>query len=153
MLIAGALLLVGVSVFLILQPIIAQQEAPLLESHLEPSEAQFRKRVSLLQLRDAEYEFAMGKLGEEDYHTLRTEISAEALDAIRAEEAEATMGRARAGVIEGISDADIEAEIAAVRERLSGGVFCSNCGHPNAAGSRFCGDCGSPIWTSAPPQR
>ena len=70
MVIIGALLLVGITVFLILQPIIAGRESPLWSTGEEPSEAQFRKRVSLLQLRDAEYEYAMGKLGEEDYQAL-----------------------------------------------------------------------------------
>jgi hypothetical protein len=142
MLIIGALLLVGITVFLILQPIISGKEAPLWSAGGEPSEAQFRKRVSLLQLRDAEYEYAMGKLGEEDYQSLRKEISAEAVSAIREEEAE------RETVVrpfEGPTDAELEEEIATVRSRLSGGFFCSNCGHPNPAGSRFCGECGSPV--------
>jgi hypothetical protein len=151
MLIAGSLILVGITVYLILQPILAQQEAPLEESDTEPSEAQFRKRVSLLQLRDAEYEYAMGKLGEEDYTALRNEISAEALDAIRAEEVEAVEGKVRPRVFDGPTDAELEAEIASVRARLSGGVFCSACGHPNPAESRFCGDCGAPIWTPDSP--
>ena len=142
MVILGALLIVGITVFLILQPIISGMEAPLWSAGEEPSEAQFRKRVSLLQLRDAEYEFAMGKLGEEDYQALRKEISAEALAAIRAEEAES---HTPASGFEGPTDAELEEEIAAVRVRLSGGYFCSNCGHPNPAGSRFCGDCGTPI--------
>jgi hypothetical protein len=142
MVILGALLIVGITVFLILQPIISGMEAPLWSADEEPSEAQFRKRVSLLQLRDAEYEYAMGKLGEEDYQALRQEISAEALAAIRAEEAES---HTAAGVFEGPTDAELEEEIAAVRARLSGGSFCSNCGHPNPAGSRYCGDCGTPI--------
>lgn len=141
MLIIGALLLVGVTVFLILQPILSGIEAPLGSSEEEPSEAQFRKRVSLLQLRDAEYEYAMGKLGEDDYQTLRREISGEALVAIRAEEAEVM----EAGAFEGPTDAELEEEIALVRSRLSGGVFCSACGHPNPAGSRFCGECGAAV--------
>ena len=149
MVIIGALLLVGITVFLILQPIIAGREAPLWSTGEEPSEAQFRKRVSLLQLRDAEYEYAMGKLGEEDYQALRQEISAEALAAIRAEEAESQGG---SGVFEGPTDAELEEEIAAVRSRLSGGFFCSNCGHPNPAGSRFCGECGTPIQPPGAPQ-
>jgi hypothetical protein len=120
MLIIGALLLVGITVFLILQPIISGKEAPLWSAGGEPSEAQFRKRVSLLQLRDAEYEYAMGKLGEEDYQSLRKEISAEAVSAIREEEAE------RETVVrpfEGPTDAELEEEIATVRSRLSGGFF------------------------------
>ena len=147
MVILGALLIVVFTVFWILHPIIAGVEAPLWSAEDEPSEAQFRKRVSLLQLRDAEYEYAMGKLGEEDYQALRQEISGEALAAIRAEEAENQIG---SGVFEGPTDAELEAEIAAVRTRLSGGFFCSNCGHPNPSGSRFCGECGAPMKAPEP---
>jgi len=150
MVIVGALLVVGITVFLILQPIISGEDAPLWSTEDEPSEAQFRKRVSLLQLRDAEYEYAMGKLGEEDYQSLRQEISGEALAAIRAEEAEVQAG---SSVFEGPSDAELEEEIAAVRTRLSGGYFCSHCGHPNPAGSRFCGDCGTPMQVPEPSQK
>ena len=142
MVILGALLMVGITVFLLLQPIIAGRAAPLRSVGEEPSEAQFRKRVSLLQLRDAEYEYAMGKLGEEDYQALRQEISAEALAAIQADEVESRRG---SGVFEGPTDVELEEEIATVRSRLSGGSFCSDCGHPNPAGSRFCGDCGTPM--------
>jgi hypothetical protein len=149
MAIAGALLLVGITVLVILQPIISGSEAPLRSAGEEPSEAQFKKRVSLLQLRDAEYDFAMGKLGEEDYQTLRSEISAEALAAIRAEEKESS---GLIGIQEGPSDAELEAEIAAVRTRLSGAVFCSECGHANPAESRFCGDCGTPIQPPGAPR-
>lgn len=148
MVILGALLMVGISVFLILHPVITGREAPLWGTGEEPSDAQLRKRVSLLQLRDAEYEFAMGKLGEDDYQTLRREISAEALAAIRAEEAE---DRSGGSFFDGPSNAELEEEIASVRSRLSGGSFCSNCGRPNPAGSRFCGDCGSPIQAPTTP--
>jgi hypothetical protein len=147
MVIVWAILLVGISVFLILQPIISGQEAPLWSAGEEPSEAQFKKRVSLLQLRDAEYEFAMGKLGEEDYQILRKEISGEALKAIRAEEAEVA-GGAPGAYAE--SNAEIEEEIAQVRLQLSGGVFCSECGHPNPGGSRFCAECGTPLQVPQP---
>jgi cytochrome c-type biogenesis protein CcmI len=149
MLIIGALLLVGITVFLILQPILSGMEAPLGSSKDQPSEAQFKKRVSLLQLRDAEYEYAMGKLGEEDYQTLRREISGEALAAIKVEETEAE--GVGAGRFEGPTDAELEAEIALVRTRLTGGVFCSACGHPNPAGSRFCGECGDAVQTPETP--
>lgn len=146
MLIAGALIMVGISVFLILEPIIKGREAPLWSSGDEPSEAQFKKRVSLLQLRDAEYEYAMGKLGEEDYQKLRKEISAEAIEAIRAEEAEAK-GEAR-GYAQ--VSAEIEEEIAQVRARLRDGVFCSECGTPNPRDSRFCSECGTPLQVPQP---
>jgi cytochrome c-type biogenesis protein CcmI len=141
MLIVGALIMVGISVFLIMEPIVRGKAAPLSSAEDEPSEAQFKKRVSLLQLRDAEYEYAMGKLGEEDYQKLRKEISAEALSAIRETEAE-VKGEARAFTR---ASADIEAEIAQVRARLRDGIFCSDCGTPNPKDSRFCSECGTPL--------
>ncbi len=150
MVILAALLMVGLSVFLLLQPILGGKEATLGSTEEEPSEAQFRKRVSLLQLRDAEYEYAMGKLGEEDYQALRKELSAEALEAIRAEEAEAN---ASPGTASGLGDAAIEAEIAQIRARLGSGIFCSLCGHPNPGGSRFCGECGAPLSAPQPSGR
>ena len=146
MLILSAILLVLISVFLILQPLITGQEATLVSGGDEPSEAQFKKRVSLLQLRDAEYEFAMGKLGDEDYQALRKEISAEALEAIRIEEME-TKGEAAAFAA---GSEDIEDEIAQVRARLSGGAFCSECGFPNGPDAKFCGECGTPLQTPQP---
>lgn len=142
MTILAAVLLVALSVFFLLQPILKGREAPLDGTGEEPTEAQFRKRVSLLQLRDAEYEYAMGKLGDDDYQALRKELSAEALEAIRAEEAESRPPEA--GALHG-SDGDIEAEIAQIRARLGKGIFCSQCGHLNPGGSRFCGECGSPL--------
>ncbi len=147
MVIVAALFLVGIAVFMILQPIIAGREAP--ESGLadEPSEAQFRKRVSLLQLRDVEYEYAMGKLGEEDYQALKKEISAEALAAIRAEKAEA--GGPEAEDTAG-AEVELEEEIARVRASLAEGPFCSDCGQRNPSGSRFCAECGSPLKTPEP---
>ena len=140
--ILGAVLLVGFTVFLILQPVISGQAAPLASRGEEPSEAQFKKRVSLLQLRDAEYEYAMGKLGEDDYKILRGEISAEALAAIRAEEVQEKGASGEGGAV---LDSALEAEIATVRARMAGGSFCSQCGFPNLPGSRFCSECGSSI--------
>jgi cytochrome c-type biogenesis protein CcmI len=133
----AAVLLTALAVFLLLQPILGGVETSRVRGE-EPSEAQFRKRVSLLQLRDAEYEYAMGKLGEEDYQALRQELSAEALAAIRAEESEGDPGSS-AGQAEA---EDLEAEIAAVRARLRQGTFCPECGIPNPVGSRFCSECG-----------
>ena len=143
--ILGAVLLVGFTVFLILQPVISGQAAPLARRGEEPSEAQFKKRVSLLQLRDAEYEYAMGKLGEDDYTILRGEISAEALAAIRAEEVQEEGASGKGGPV---LDSALEAEIATVRARMAGGSFCSQCGFPNLPGSRFCSECGSAIQPS-----
>ncbi len=132
----GALLLTAAAVFVVLHPILTGRAAPLARGEEEVTEAEVRKRVTLMQLRDAEYDYVTGKLDEEDYRKLRSLLSAEALEAIRAEEAG---GAGAAG------GDDLEAEIAAARARLRAGPFCSRCGHPNAPGSRYCAKCGTPL--------
>jgi hypothetical protein len=98
----------------------------------ELTESEARRRVSLLALRDVEYDYHTGKLDDADYQSLRKELSAEALAALQAAKAEADDHRAD----------DIEAEIAAVREGLHSGATCEDCGHRNPDGSRFCASCG-----------
>lgn len=141
----AAVLLVIVAVTFLLHPILAGKTAALASSNIEPTEAQFRKRVALQQLRDVEYEYAMGKLGERDYLSLRKRLSAEALAAIRAEKEEGGEGgmEGDSAAMASAPEVELEREIALLRARLSGGPFCSQCGRPNPPGSRFCGHCGA----------
>lgn len=135
-----AVVMTGLAVFFLLQPVLSGRGASLTDES-GPSEAEFRKRVALVQLRDAEYEYAMGKLAEDDYLALRKELASEAVTAIKAEEANGTA----ASLTPSAEVQDLEAEIAAVRSRLRDGVFCQECGIPNPAGSRFCSECGQAL--------
>lgn len=128
----GALILVLAVVGFILQPVIQGRWASLEQQDDEMTEAEARRRVSLLALRDAEYDFETGKLDEADYKAMKRQLSAEALAALEALEA---------------SDdpASLEAEIAAVRNEIGRGARCPACSHRNPAGSRFCGACGSTL--------
>ena len=112
----------------------------------ELTEAQHRKNVALLALRDIEYDYHAGKLDDADYQALRQQISSEALEALDEEEAE-RLGRTWASQGEGTASerADIEAEIAALRASIREGTVCTHCGHPNPRGSRYCGDCGAAL--------
>lgn len=132
MVLAGALLLVAAVVLYILQPVIRGQWASLERDDDEMTEVEARRRVTLLALRDVEYDYHTGKLDAQDYKELRRELSAEALEALEAARKEA----------EGGSADDLEAEIAAVRDGLRSGVTCPECGHQNPSGSRFCAGCG-----------
>jgi hypothetical protein len=110
-------------------------------SDAEMTDAEARRRVSLLALRDVEYDRVTGKLDEHDYQELRREISAEALAALAAEEAERREGEGaaastRSGVL------DFEAEVGRVRAGLRAGTTCRSCGHVNPGGSRYCSSCG-----------
>ncbi|MFV2005935.1 MAG: c-type cytochrome biogenesis protein CcmI [Longimicrobiales bacterium] len=152
-LIVGAALLIGGVIMFILLPVIQGRRASLERSVDELTESEAKKRVSLLALRDVEYDFATGKLDEKDYKELKGEISREALMALRAVEAESD-DRSR-GVMRPAAEVagGIEADIAAVREGLRTGRTCHTCGHVNAEGSHFCADCGArlPAAAGTPP--
>ena len=130
----GARLLVAAVVLFILLPVAKGQHAALTREDDELTDSEARRRVTLLALRDVEYDYHTGKLDESDYLALRKELSAEALAALEALEGEA-----------GGSDVDIEAEIAAVRAGLEAGTTCGSCGHRNPDGSRFCAACGQAL--------
>lgn len=154
MTVGAVLVALGVVAF-VLQPVVAGRRAPLQRDDEEPTEAEARKRVALLALRDVEYDYATGKLDDTDYEQLRGELAAEALEALRAEEAEAEDGE-RLGDVEpggypaGRSLDELEQEIAAYRAALRRGAPCPTCGHLNEAESRFCAQCGSPLGEEAP---
>lgn len=145
-------LILGV-VFYVLQPVVSGHSAPLERREDEPSEVEARKRVALLALRDVEYDFATGKLDEDDYRQLRGELATEALDAMRAQEALESLQRPPADVGAGAeTDAgappaslerdELEAEIARYRAALQSGTACPECRQANPPGSRFCASCG-----------
>jgi len=128
----GALVLVIAVVAFILQPVLQGQWASLTQQDDEMSEVEARRRVSLLALRDAEYDYVTGKLDEEDYKALKRQLSAEALAALKE--------------LEESGDTEaLEREIAAARRGLKEGMRCGACHHSNPPGSRFCGACGTPL--------
>ena len=149
---AGAVLVALGVVLFVLQPLVTGRKAPLRREDDEPTEAEARKRVALLALRDVEYDYATGKLDDEDYEDLRGELAAEALQALQAEEDEAREpGESDVGGYPaGRSLDELEQEIAAYRTALRKGVFCASCGHLNEGGSRFCAQCGSPLEEDEP---
>ena len=135
--VAGAVLLVAAVMLYLLQPMLTGRRASLQWEEDEPTEAESRRRVTLLALRDVEYDYATGKLGEEDYQVLKRELAAEALAALSAAEAEsASIGAAAP---------QLEAEIARLRGGLDAGTTCAVCGSGNDAASRFCAYCGVPL--------
>jgi len=124
-------------VFFTLQPLVQGRSAAQELSDQEMSDSESRRRVKLFALRDVEYDFAAGKLDEDDYRSLKRELSAEALEALDGLEREER----------GVGSPALEAEIGSVREALSSGRLCVSCGYSNPPSSRFCSSCGSPVGT------
>lgn len=134
----GVALVTAAILLFILQPVVRGLHASLEREDDELTETEARKRVALLALRDVEYDFLAGKLDEEDYRALKSELTAEALAALEADEA----ARGEGGEA---SDPDLEAEIARIRAGLKNGVVCGECGYTNDEGSRFCSSCGQAL--------
>ncbi len=143
MLFLGAALVAAAVILFIVQPVAKGLHASLERDEDELTETEARKRVALLALRDVEYDYLAGKLDENDYRSLKGELTAEALAALEADE------KARSGESASVDASALEAEIAQARLGLREGSFCPECGFSNEPGSRFCASCGHALQAAA----
>jgi hypothetical protein len=82
-------------------------------------------------LRELEFDRATGKLSDTDYSELKARYTNTALAAMRrADQAE---------VVEGPTDAELEAHVSLVRQRLAG---CPDCGPRPESDAAYCSNCG-----------
>ena len=151
-LIAGVILVsTGVILFVML-PVLRGDWAAMGRSDAEVTEVDARKQAALRGLRDAEYDLGSGKIDQEDYQVIKSELARQALEAMGEESAgghaadEGTPTDGAAKPLKGYksaSDSDrLEAEIERVRKGMAEGRTCSECGHLNVKKSRFCTSCG-----------
>ena len=141
MIVFGAVLVAAAVVLYVVQPVFSGERAPLVSLDQEFTEAEARRHLSLVALRDVEYDYATGKVDEHDYRRLRDELAREALKALR----EVRRDRERAGGSPPEQDAvtdDLEREIAAYRAALKAGTLCERCGSANVEEALFCAACG-----------
>jgi len=91
----------------------------------------------LAALRDLDFDYQTGKIAEQDYTLLRSELLAQAAQLIQSQETE---------------DEAIEKLIRARREALSvvEARKCSQCGRKLSADDCFCSACGQPVGVSCP---
>ena len=136
----GVALVAGAVVIFIMQPVVKGLHASLDREDDELTETEARKRVALLALRDVEYDFLAGKLDEDDYRSIKGDLTAEALAALEADEAAKEGAAGQSGGADGI-----EGEIARLRANFSDESSCPACAYANQNGSRFCSACGQAL--------
>ncbi len=100
---------------------------------LNPGE---QRQAVLSALRDLDFDFRTGKVSDEDYTALRTQLVSEAALYIQSEKS--------------IEDDQLEAMIKARKASQSKIQECSHCGQKNEAGSRFCSQCGTAVGNDCP---
>lgn len=101
------------------------------------------KRTILQALKDLDYEFSVGKIGEEDYRELRSRYRAEAKKLLRSLDRDLEPSRARAeayvaGRLSGKPDSVLTSQANAEGSRA-----CDACGVGNDEDARFCKGCGA----------
>ena len=140
--------LVGLAaVWLVLQPLLlpGRPRTPVYEP-LDPEETP--KGVALAALKEIEFDRETGKLSDEDYAFLKGKYTGVALDALRAESAEAAKVGAQSERQDGGGDVEvmIAARVRALRSAATsappGAPVCSTCGPRPEPDAVFCSTCG-----------
>ena len=100
---------------------------------------QRKKEVVLGNIQDLDFEYKCGKLSEEDYQKVRSEMGAEA--AIVFQEIENIESSAD---LDALIRREISARKAKSKTALPGSA-CSSCGAPNPTTNKFCAECGAKL--------
>ena len=95
--------------------------------------------TSLLALRDLEFDHQLGVVAEDDYVRLRTQLMAQAAQALEKKE------QARSHL-----EDTIEAAVRAQRQSKTKLDRCTNCQEALAPGDKFCPRCGTPAEVACP---
>ena len=155
-LILGVVLAAG-GVYFVLRPIFSPPLADALATGLaeaapDPEDDLSPRTVALRALKEIEFDRATGKLADADYEALKGKYTAEALQALREEDA------GKPAVAQGPRRAPAAAPPRASTPRAcpthgprpeSDAEFCSQCGRRLAAASGFCPRCGTTLQPEA----
>lgn len=152
--------------FVVARPILERQDAT--EIEISRADQLVAERESLLTtLRDLDFDYATGKISEEDYVPQRAQLVAQGVAVLRQLDALGVVGRDGAARVEDeveqaiaarrkpraaqSAEAQIETEVAA-RRRSDGrrGATCPHCGAAANGGDRFCPKCGQALAITCP---
>lgn len=133
------LILIGAVAAIIVYPLFRRSETGAVMP--TPQAAPARTRLALAAIKELEFDYATGKIDDDDYRALRARYDARAVDALEHPE---PRNAGPQPTTEDVS-AQLEAEIRAARGRR----FCTNCGGPLPKTARFCPACGTHVEVKA----
>ncbi len=141
-----AAVLVGVAaVWLVLQPLVAPGP-PSAAVYEPPDPEETPKGVALAALKEIEFDRETGKLSDEDYAFLKSKYTGAALEALRAEPAEAVArlesGEGGGGDVEAMIATRVRALRSAATSAPPGAPVCPTCGPRPEPDAVFCSTCG-----------
>lgn len=137
----AAVIVGGLALGIVLEPLLRRRPAasPVVPDLDEPEETPRSRAVDAL--KEIEFDRQTGKLSDADYQFLMARYTAQAVEAMRAEESAAGPDSPLTADVESI----IEAKVRAIRE----GLACPRCGPRPEADAVFCSSCGSRLPTGA----
>lgn len=131
---AVAAALVGLALLLVvLGPLISREPVPAIVDDEPQDLEETPKGIALSALKEIEFDQATGKLSDEDYAMLKGKYTAQALQALRAED-----GLPAADGLESL----IAARARAIRTEGTPAATCPHCGPRPEADALFCSTCG-----------
>ena len=136
--------LVGLlALFVVLRPLI--WPTPPAEPVFEPVEQEETPRgVALLALKEIEFDRETGKLSDEDYRFLKEKYTAQAIEALRAEE-----GTKASEDVEALIAHRVRAIRSAAASAPPGALVCPTCGPRPEPDAAFCSTCGGRLPVAA----
>jgi hypothetical protein len=135
--------LVGLlALFVVLRPLIWP---PTMEPVFEPVEQEETPRgVALLALKEIEFDRETGKLSDEDYKFLKDKYTAQAIEALRAEE-----GTRAPDDVEALIAHRVRALRSAAASAPPGAPVCPTCGPRPEPDAMYCSTCGGALSAAA----
>ena len=102
-----------------------------------------RKDQLLAAIKEAEFDRDLGKMEADEYEPLHRELQEEAVGVLQ------QLERLDSGAPGGATEEQIEAEVAARRQREPEPPVCAECGAQGGAQDRFCSKCGAQLGASS----
>jgi len=147
------LLLLAATIPIVIKPLLNHRRLKPAAARVVPVSSADQHQATLLALRDLEFDHRTGKVTDEDYASLRTDLLAQAAATIDAKDKgainldtlieEAVRSRRQTNV-----DALIEAAVRSRRKNqaeLQTANFCPKCGRKARVDDRFCASCGASL--------